>query len=148
MTSESILTSTKILIIEEHSLFREGLRRFLCEQDGFQCVGVAADGTSALKMVKELCPDVVLMGFVLPDVPGAEVISHIKRECPNTVLIVLSHYKRFQYVADAVAAGADAIYQRASRRLTWFPPFVWFVAAYLCLTGASPATSFAKRYLV
>jgi len=105
---EAMPNLIRVLIVEAHSLFREGLNRLLQEKEGIECVGVAAQGQTAIRLAQEHHPDIVVMDANMPDMPGADIIKNIKQRCPNTHIIVLSHYRRFQYIINTISAGADA----------------------------------------
>lgn len=96
-----------VLVVDDHALLRAGTRQILEQADGFDVIGEAADGGSALRLVRELTPDVVLVDIRLPDGNGIDVARRILAlEAPPTVLI-LSAYDDEHYVRAALAAGVS-----------------------------------------
>ena len=96
----------KVLIADDHPPFAEGLRRLLAEQTDLQPVGIATDGDEAVEMAQQLQPDVVVMDIAMPKVNGIEATKTIKRNLPNTTVLVLSAYGYHPYVISALEAGA------------------------------------------
>lgn len=96
----------RILIVDDHSVVRQGLRMFLGLEPTFEIVGEAADGLEALEKVKELIPDVVLMDLLMPVMDGITAIARIKGEFPEVEAIALTSVLEDQIVIDAVRAGA------------------------------------------
>jgi DNA-binding NarL/FixJ family response regulator len=94
-----------IVVVDDHQLFRTGLAELL-EQEGLDIVGTAGDGESALKLVAETAPDVVLMDLDMPGLSGLETMREISRIAPRTRLLVLTVSAEEQSVVDAIAAGA------------------------------------------
>ena len=107
-SSESI----RILIVDDHSLFRQGLRRVLETEDHLLVVGEAKDGEEAVDKARTLMPDVVLLDINLPSMNGMEVARHIKAELPNTAVIMLTAYHDENQVFHAIRAGASAYYPK------------------------------------
>jgi DNA-binding NarL/FixJ family response regulator len=96
----------RILIADDHTLMRQGLRQ-LCEGLGdFTVVAEAANGAQAAAAARTTRPDVILMDIVMPDVDGVEAIRQIVRENPAARIIALTMYRQEQYMLDAIRAGA------------------------------------------
>ena len=96
----------RILVADDHTLVRQGLRQ-LCEGlGGFSVVAEAKNGAEAVALVRTVQPDVILMDIVMPDVNGVEAIRQIVRETPATRIIALTMYRQEQYMLDAIRAGA------------------------------------------
>jgi NarL family two-component system response regulator LiaR len=96
----------RILIADDHTLVRQGLRQ-LCEGlGGFSVVAEAKDGAQAVALARTAQPDVILMDIVMPDVDGVEAIRQIVRETPAARIIALTMYRQEQYMLDAIRAGA------------------------------------------
>lgn len=90
---------TKILIVEDQPLFRELLRRTLSAQRRLEIIGEAEDGEAAIRLAREMEPDVVLMDIELPgDIDGIEAALRIKKERPETGIVVLSVHSDRRYV--------------------------------------------------
>lgn len=96
----------RILIADDHTLMRQGLRQ-LCEGlGGFAVVAEAEDGGQAVALARSVRPDVILMDIVMPDVDGVEAIRQIMRETPTARIIALTMYRQERYMLDAIRAGA------------------------------------------
>ncbi|MFO7633321.1 MAG: response regulator transcription factor [Caldilinea sp.] len=96
----------RLLIADDHTLVRQGLRQ-LCEGlGGFAVVGEAENGAQAVTLARTLRPHVILMDIVMPDVDGVEAIRQIMRETPGARIIALTMYRQEQYMLDAIRAGA------------------------------------------
>ena len=80
----------KILLVDDHALFRSGLRSLLQRQDDFEVVGEAADGLDGIKMTTQLKPDVVLMDIDMPVMNGKEALSQILSSQPELVVLMLT----------------------------------------------------------
>lgn len=95
----------RLLLADDHTLVRQGLRQ-LCEGlGGFTVVGEAENGAQAVALAQALHPDVILMDIVMPDVDGVEAIRQIMREMPGARMIALTMYRQEQYMLDAIRAG-------------------------------------------
>jgi two-component system, NarL family, response regulator LiaR len=95
----------RVLLVDDHDLFRTGLRNLL-EQQGVDIVGEAASGSEALQLVREGAPDVVIMDLNMPGMGGVEATRHMSRDAPLTRVIVLTISEEEQDVMDAILAGA------------------------------------------
>ncbi|OGO05701.1 MAG: DNA-binding response regulator [Chloroflexi bacterium RBG_13_54_9] len=96
----------RVLIADDHPAFREGLARLLAEEGDIQVVGQANDGPEAVKLAKELLPDVAIIDVAMPNLNGIETTKQIKAVCPATAILVVSAYGHDSYVLGAVQAGA------------------------------------------
>jgi DNA-binding NarL/FixJ family response regulator len=96
----------RILIADDHRLFRQGLRQ-ICElKGGFEVVGEAENGQEAIDLARSLKPDIVLMDIRMPKLDGVQATSFVTAEDPNIHVIVLTMQREDQYVFDAIKAGA------------------------------------------
>ncbi len=98
--------SIRVLIVDDHSVVRQGLKMFLGLDPELEVVGEAANGDEALKMVAELHPQVVLMDLLMPVMDGITAIAHIRRDYPDTEVIALTSVLEDASVVNAVRAGA------------------------------------------
>ena len=96
----------RILIVDDHSVVRQGLRMFLSLDPELEVIGEAADGAEALKKAHELKPDVVLMDLLMPVMDGITATGIIRRELPDTEVIALTSVLEDSSVIGAVRAGA------------------------------------------
>ena len=99
------LDGLRVLIVDDHDLFRTGLRNLL-EEQGVNIVGEAAAGTEAVRIVRELAPDVVVMDLNMPGMNGVEATRHITSAAPLTRVVVLTISDQDEDVLDAILAGA------------------------------------------
>lgn len=96
----------RILVADDHSVVRQGLRMFLGLDPEFEIVGETADGAEALAKARETRPDVVLMDLLMPVMNGIEATASIRRELPDTEVIALTSVLEDASVIGAVRAGA------------------------------------------
>src|SRR5215218_6019207 len=95
----------RVMLVDDHDLFRTGLRNLL-EEQGVHIVAEASDGASALSLVRELAPDVVVMDLNMPGMNGIEATREIARFAPLTRVLVLTISDQDNDVIDAILAGA------------------------------------------
>lgn len=100
------LRNFRILLADDHKLFRDGLRSMLETHADFVVVGEARDGQSAVKFAAELKPDVILMDITMPDLNGIEAAKRILAETPGVRVIILSMHADRRYIIEALKAGA------------------------------------------
>src|SRR2546427_1883056 len=96
----------RVLLVDDHDLFRTGLRNLLEEQGGLNVLAEAANGADAVRLVRELAPDVVVMDLNMPEMSGVEATRHIATLSPLTRVIVLTISDDDADVLDAIVAGA------------------------------------------
>lgn len=100
------MPAIRILLADDHNLFRQGLRQ-ICEIiGGFEVVGEADDGVQAVRLSAELKPDVILMDINMPRLTGIQATEQILQASPEARVIVLTMYRQDHYVFDAIKAGA------------------------------------------
>ena len=97
----------KVLIVDDHQMFREGLRSMLAADADIAVVGEAENGRAALKLVREAKPDVVVMDVSMPDLNGIEATRQIKGLAPNVRVIGLSAHSDRRFVSRMLEAGAS-----------------------------------------
>ena len=95
-----------ILLAEDHVVVRESIRQSLERQANFSVVGEAGDGEEAVRMTKELRPDVIIMDISLPKLNGIEATKQIKALQPSAIILVLTAYDYEQYIFPLLEAGA------------------------------------------
>ena len=106
------MTSISLLIADDHTLVRQGLRQ-LCEGvGGFTVVDEAENGARAVALAKALQPDVILMDIVMPELDGVEAIRQILCASPSARIIALTMYREEKYMLGAIRAERAAICSR------------------------------------
>jgi DNA-binding NarL/FixJ family response regulator len=97
----------RIVLVEDHTVVREGLRMLLASHPDLEVVGEAGDGRKAVQCVENLKPDLVLMDLSMPEKDGMEATREIKRRFPETKILALTVHDSEEYVLVALKAGAD-----------------------------------------
>lgn len=149
----------RVLIVDDHSVVRQGLRMFLQIDETLQVVGEAEDGEEAVRLARELKPDIVLMDLLMPVMDGIEATAIIRKELPDTEVLALTSVSTDQMIIGALRAGAigyilketggedlrHAIVAAASGQVLLSPQ----VAAHLVgsFKESEPATTLTKREL-
>ncbi len=105
---------TRILVVEDHRILREGLRAILDAQADFLVVGEAGDGREAISRARDLRPDVVLLDISMPRMNGLEAIQGLKRVAPGARVVILTVHGDLEYVEGALRAGADGFLTKDS----------------------------------
>jgi DNA-binding NarL/FixJ family response regulator len=104
-TTRPTTETLRVLLVDDHDLFRTGLRNLL-EEQGVQVIGEAADGQQAIRMVRELAPDVVVMDLNMPGMTGVEATRQVTTLAPLTRVVVLTISDQDEDVMNAILAGA------------------------------------------
>ncbi len=102
----------KLLIVDDHPLVRQGLRRVLEREQDIEVIGEVADGRVAIDEAKRLKPDAVLMDINLPSVNGLQAMREIKASSPSTAVITLTAYNNSAQLFHAMRSGASAYYPK------------------------------------
>ena len=97
----------RIVIAEDHTILREGLRMLLSSNPAFEVVGEAQDGLEAIRSVESLKPDLILMDLSMPRMNGVGAIQEIKKQSPSTKILVLTVHKTEEHILTALKTGAD-----------------------------------------
>src|SRR5260221_9510469 len=97
----------RVLIVDDHSVVRMGLRVFFDLQDDIEVVGEAADGSEGVAMARRLEPDVILMDLLMPNMDGITAIGRIKAERPETEIVTMTSFIEEDKVTAALEAGAS-----------------------------------------
>jgi DNA-binding NarL/FixJ family response regulator len=104
----------RVLLAEDHTIVREGLRALLDAREDMLVVGEVADGQAAVEAAKRLRPDVIVMDLGLPKLNGVDATVEIKGQLPETKVLVLSMYSGAEYVRPAIRAGASGYLLKGS----------------------------------
>ena len=97
----------RLIIAEDHTILREGLRALIGSDPELEIIGEAIDGRDAVSCVEKLAPDLVLMDLSMPKMHGLEAIKEIKSRFPKTKILTLTVHKTEEYVYAALQAGTD-----------------------------------------
>lgn len=100
------MSAIRVLIIDDHTLFRSGIKLLLQRQEGFEVVGEAGDGLEGVKRAKQLQPDVVLLDLHMPGTSGLVTIPLLREEAPQTQIIMLTVSEDAEDLLEALRAGA------------------------------------------
>ena len=101
-------TPIRVMIVDDHPMVRDGLKLFLSVSPGFECVGEANSGEEALTLCAQARPDVVLMDMVLPGMDGVATTEAIRKQYPETRILVLSSFAEKDQVQRVLRAGATS----------------------------------------
>ena len=110
----------KMMIVDDHTIMRDGLEALLSSAAEYDVVGTVADGKSAIRSLATLDPEIILMNITAPDTGGIKAISHIKRQHPRIKIVVLTFHKEDKFIHAALEAGADAYVLKDDSRTELF----------------------------
>jgi two-component system, NarL family, response regulator NreC len=96
----------RVLLVDDHEVFRNGLKSLINYQADMEVVGQAEDGKKAIALTRELLPDIILMDVKMPVWDGAETTSRILSEMPGMKILALSIYANDEFMANMIRAGA------------------------------------------
>lgn len=97
----------RVLVADDHAIVREGIRSVLEQGTGFEVVAEASDGEAALRILRELDVDVLVLDISMPGLSGLDVASQVRQVAPATRVLILSVYDHREYVLQAVRSGAN-----------------------------------------
>ena len=106
----------RVMVVDDHSIMRDGLKLVLEQSGEFEVVGQAADGEEAVRVAAEVSPDVVVMDVIMPNKDGVEACREIMESAPDTRVVMLTASMEESAVVDAVAAGATGYLQKETDR--------------------------------
>jgi len=104
----------KILLVDDHQIMRDGLRSLIEKRPGMEVVAEAENGRIAVKLTRQLKPDVIVMDINMPDLNGIDATRQIVAEFPGTKIIAFSMHNDHQFVAGALKAGVSGYLQKDS----------------------------------
>ncbi len=150
------MNNTTVLLVEDHTLVRAGLRTLVEGFEGFQVVAETGDGREAVRLARQWAPDIALIDISMPGLNGLDATALILRETPETRVVILSMHTAENYVLEALRAGAvgyvakDAAVDELERALRavlkgerWLSPAVsrHLLDEYLRLIRNQPPTT-------
>ena len=121
--------TVRVLVVDDHDVLRAGLATVLGVDPDIEVVGEATDGAAAVRMARELDPDVVLMDVEMPGGDGITATARIARECPRSRVLVLTTFDLDDYVLGALRAGASGFLIKTT------PPRELMAAVRSCAAG-------------
>ena len=100
------MDKVRILLADDHTILRDGIRALLEDEPDMTVVGEAEDGRTAVKLACQLIPDVVLMDIAMPLLNGLEATRQIKHDCPQVKVLILTMHENEEYIRQVLASGA------------------------------------------
>ncbi len=97
-----------IIVVDDHTIMRDGLQAILAADERFEVLGAVNDGNEAMEAAREHSPDIMLMDLTMPNTGGIEAITDIKRRFPNIKIAALTFHSEDRYIHATLRAGADA----------------------------------------
>jgi len=114
MTNVTSKAKTRVLLVDDHSLVRTGLRAIIDSESDMEVVGEARDGLEGLEKVRELRPDIVIMDITMPNLGGLEATRVLKKEAPDVKVIVLTIHESEEMFFRSLEAGAEGYVSKAA----------------------------------
>jgi DNA-binding NarL/FixJ family response regulator len=142
MTDKTTALPIKVVIVDDSATLARNIERWLNRTPGFKCVGICSDGESALRVIPEKNPDVVLMDIQMPGISGVSCTAQLKRKMPGLQIIVLTVYEDTDTIFRALKAGASGYLLKRSS------PTEIMNAVRDIRRGGAPITSAIARKIV
>lgn len=108
------------MIVDDHTIMRDGLQALLGSEPEFEVIATASDGREALLLMKTQRPDLILMDLSMPKTSGVDAIGHIKRKFPQIKIVALTFHKEDKYIHTTLEAGADGYVLKDDSRTELF----------------------------
>jgi len=100
----------RLVLADDHALFREGLKKILEERTDLKVVGEASDGGELLDLLKRFTPDLILLDICMPNLRGIDVIPEIKKIQPKAKILILTMFREREFVYQSIAMGANGYF--------------------------------------
>lgn len=104
-----------VLLAEDHTILRDGLRSLINQSNEFEVIGEAIDGIEAIRCTAEYLPDVIILDLSMPKMNGISAIKEIRKQSPNTKILVLTIHRDEEYILASFQAGADGYCLKEAR---------------------------------
>lgn len=130
----------RVLVVDDHDLVRTGITRMLADIDGLQVVGEGDSGESALKLARELKPDVVLMDVKMPGIGGLEATRKLLRSHPDIKVVAVTVCEEDPFPTRLLQAGAAGYLTKGPALTKWSRPSAWPLPASATLARRSPSS--------
>jgi len=108
------MSEITVLLAEDHTLFRQGMKKIISSVQGMEVVGEASNGVEAIELAEKLKPDVILMDINMPKLDGVRATQRITESEDHPAIIVLSMHREDEYIFDALKAGAKGYFLKTS----------------------------------
>jgi DNA-binding NarL/FixJ family response regulator len=110
------VSMTRILVADDNEIVRRGIGHLLRRHEGWEICGEAADGQETVAKARELAPDAVVLDFAMPVMNGIESARQIRKECPNTAIVLCSMYLDHQLASRAQEVGIKSVLSKSNVR--------------------------------
>jgi two-component system, NarL family, invasion response regulator UvrY len=107
-------SNIQVLIVDDHAVVREGLKKIIAETGDMSVIGEAENGLDAIKLSRQLDYQVMLLEIALPDRNGIEILKQIRSETPNATILMLSEHREDQFAVRAIKSGASGYVNKRS----------------------------------
>jgi len=141
------MTSIRVLVVDDHAMFREGVRSLLAGYDDVEVVGEAENGRDAIDEVARLKPDVVLMDIAMPVMGGIESARRVHKENPQTKILTLTQYEDSEYILTMLRAGVKGYVPKIATA-TELVSAIRAVHAGNCYLYPSATAALVEEYLL
>jgi DNA-binding NarL/FixJ family response regulator len=101
------MSSYKVILADDHTMFREGLKRILMERRDIEVIGEVGCGLELLKLLNQMSPDLVVLDISMPNLRGIEAVHEIRTIQPHVKILILTMHDNKEYLHQAITAGAD-----------------------------------------
>ena len=119
----------RVLLVDDHTLFRSGISALLASQDDIEVVGEAGEGSEALKLVQTLQPDIMLLDLNMPGLSGLEVLKLTLEDNPQQAVIMLTRLKSQMIYYAHCNLGQKVICSKIAMLIIWLMLYVWWYKA-------------------